>query len=125
MLCWSNCITALSNLNLIKTQLTQGLVNIKEGIKKIITAYEPVWAIGTGKTATPNQATEVHKYIRTWIKENYNQKVAEGKIILYGGSIKPDNIDELMAEQDLDGALVSGASLEAQSFIRFVKFQKI
>ena len=109
----------------IKTQLTNGLSGIKDGIEKVIIAYEPVWAIGTGKTATSKQATEVHSYIRDWLKKNYGQTIAEEKRILYGGSVKPDNIDELMAESELDGALVGGASLEAQSFIRLVKFQKV
>jgi triosephosphate isomerase len=110
--------------DVIKTQLTKGLAAIKDGIDRIIIAYEPVWAIGTGKTATTKQATEVHSYIRDWLKKNYNQTIAEEKRILYGGSVKPDNIDELMAESELDGALVGGASLEAQSFIRLVKFKK-
>lgn len=110
--------------DVIKHQLSNGLFKIKDGIEKVIIAYEPVWAIGTGKTATPKQATEVHSYIREWLKVNYNQTIALEKQILYGGSVKPENIDELMAEKDLDGALVGGASLEAQSFIRIVKFQK-
>ncbi len=111
--------------DVIKNQLTQGLMKIREGIEKITIAYEPIWAIGTGKTATPEQAAEVHGFIRDWLKRNYNQTVAEEKRILYGGSVKPDNIDELMAKQDLDGALVGGASLDDQSFIRIVKFMKI
>lgn len=110
---------------IIKNQLALGLMKIRDGIDNIIIAYEPIWAIGTGKTATPKQAAEVHSFIRDWLKKNYNQTVAEEKRILYGGSVKPDNIDELMAEQDLDGALVGGASLEEQSFIRLVKFIKI
>ncbi|MDH5185731.1 MAG: triose-phosphate isomerase [candidate division WOR-3 bacterium] len=111
--------------DIIKSQLNNGLAGIKEGIDKIIIAYEPIWAIGTGKTATPKQAAEVHEYIRDWLKKNCSLKVAEEKRILYGGSVKPDNIDELMAEKELDGALVGGASLEALSFIRLVKFQKV
>lgn len=111
--------------DLIKNQLALGLMKIREGIEKITIAYEPIWAIGTGKTATPEQAAEVHGFIRDWLKKNYNQTVAEEKRILYGGSVKPDNIDELMAKQDLDGALVGGASLDDQSFIRIVKFMKI
>ncbi len=111
--------------DVIKNQLTLGLMKIREGIEKITIAYEPIWAIGTGKTATPEQAAEVHGFIRDWLKKNYNQTVAEEKRILYGGSVKPDNIDELMAKQDLDGALVGGASLDDQSFIRIIKFMKI
>jgi triosephosphate isomerase len=111
--------------DIIKNQLALGLMKIRDGVEKITIAYEPIWAIGTGKTATPEQAAEVHGFIRDWLKRNYNQTVAEEKRILYGGSVKPDNIDELMAKQDLDGALVGGASLEEQSFIRLVKFIKI
>jgi triosephosphate isomerase (TIM) len=111
--------------DIIKNQLVLGLMKIRAGIDNIIIAYEPIWAIGTGKTATPEQAAEVHGFIRDWLKNNYNQTVAEEKRILYGGSVKPDNIDELMAKQELDGALVGGASLEEQSFIRLVKFIKI
>jgi triosephosphate isomerase len=111
--------------DVIKNQLSLGLMKIREGMEKITIAYEPIWAIGTGKTATPEQAAEVHGFIRDWLKKNYNQTVAEEKRILYGGSVKPDNIDELMAKQDLDGALVGGASLDDQSFIRIVKFMKI
>ncbi|MEO0114861.1 MAG: triose-phosphate isomerase [candidate division WOR-3 bacterium] len=110
--------------DIVKNQLTQGLAGIKDQIEKVIIAYEPVWAIGTGKTATPKQASEVHSFIRDWLKNNYNPTLAETIRILYGGSVKPDNIDELMAEEELDGALVGGASLEAKSFIRIVKFQK-
>ena len=111
--------------DIIKNQLALGLMKIREGIDNIIIAYEPIWAIGTGKTATPKQAAEVHGFIRDWLKKDYNQTVAEEKRIVYGGSVKPDNVDELMAEQDIDGALVGGASLEEQSFIRLVKFIKI
>uniref|UniRef100_A0A7C6A9N7 Triosephosphate isomerase n=1 Tax=candidate division WOR-3 bacterium TaxID=2052148 RepID=A0A7C6A9N7_UNCW3 len=106
----------------IEKQLTNGLTSVKEGIEKIIIAYEPVWAIGTGKNATPKQAGAVHAYIREWLAKNYNQTIADEKRILYGGSVKPDNIDELMQESELDGALVGGASLEAKSFCRIVKF---
>ena len=85
-------------------------------------AYEPVWAIGTGRTATPEQAQEVHAAIRRWVAVIAGEKASEGLRILYGGSVKADNVDRLMAEPDLDGALVGGASLDAAAFARIVRF---
>ena len=93
-----------------------------EEMKKVIIAYEPVWAIGTGKTATPKQAQEVHSFIRELLKKMYTQELAQEIIILYGGSIKPDNIKELVEQKDIDGALVGGASLEIKSFSEIVKY---
>lgn len=87
----------------------------------VILAYEPVWAIGTGRVASPAQAQEVHAFIRKWIKNRFDQEIASKLRIQYGGSVKPDNIVELMREEDIDGALVGGASLEAQSFTDIVK----
>jgi triosephosphate isomerase len=87
----------------------------------VILAYEPVWAIGTGKVALPAQAQEAHAFIRKWIKNRFDQEIASKLRIQYGGSVKPDNIAELMREEDIDGALVGGASLEAQSFTDIVK----
>jgi len=87
-----------------------------EEMEKVIIAYEPVWAIGTGKTATPDQAQEVHLFIRTWVAKMYNDHVAQIVRIQYGGSVKPDNSAELMSQPDIDGALVGGASLKADSF---------
>jgi triosephosphate isomerase len=110
----------------IKGQLRGSLKNFVE--KKTLPAatllaYEPVWAIGTGQTATPEQAQEVHLKIRQWLEEQFDGKTA-GKIrILYGGSVKPDNIKDLMAMPDLDGVLVGGASLKASSFVPIVRFQ--
>ena len=88
---------------------------------RIIIAYEPIWAIGTGKTATPEIAQEVHGLIRQWLSERYSKEVARHIRILYGGSVKPGNTRELMAEKDIDGALVGGASLDPQSFATIVK----
>ncbi|MEE8348482.1 MAG: triose-phosphate isomerase [Acidobacteriota bacterium] len=88
---------------------------------RIIVAYEPIWAIGTGKTATPEMAQEVHGLIRQWLSERYSDPVAGGIRILYGGSVKPDNARELLAQEDIDGALVGGASLDAQSFATIVQ----
>ena len=88
----------------------------------IILAYEPVWAIGTGKTATTEQAQEVHHIIREWLGKNFDIDTADHIRILYGGSVKPENIAELMSESDIDGALVGGASLKADSFVNIIRF---
>jgi triosephosphate isomerase len=93
-------------------------------IEKIVIAYEPIWAIGTGKTATPEQAQEAHAYIRERLRLKYGNK-ADDICILYGGSVTPENVDSLMACKDLDGALVGGASLKVESFTRIVKFKKL
>lgn len=90
-------------------------------MEKIVIAYEPVWAIGTGKTATPDQAQEVHKFIRDLLAKLYDQDVAQTIRIQYGGSVKPDNSAELMSQPDIDGALVGGASLKADSFSQIIK----
>jgi len=109
----------------IETQLTEGLANFtSREIQDLVLAYEPVWAIGTGRTATPDQAQEVHAFIRAWLKSHLDVATAEALRIQYGGSVKPDNIDVLMACPDVDGALVGGASLKVESFIRIVQFQK-
>lgn len=92
-----------------------------EEMKKMIIAYEPVWAIGTGKTATPDQAQEVHKFIRGLLTELHNEDVAATVPIQYGGSVKPDNIKDLIVQEDIDGALVGGASLKRESFVDIVK----
>ncbi len=106
----------------IETQIVNGLKNISdENMQKIIIAYEPVWAIGTGKTATPEQAQDVHKFIRTLIEKLYSKDIAMDLTIQYGGSVKPNNAQELMSQPDIDGALVGGACLEANSFIEIIK----
>ena len=108
--------------DIIKTQVTEGLKDISaEEIKTLIIAYEPVWAIGTGKNATPEQAQEVHKFIRSLIKEKYSDEDAENMIIQYGGSVKPDNAKDLLSQKDIDGALVGGASLKADSFLGIIR----
>jgi len=94
-----------------------------EDVARIVIAYEPVWAIGTGKTATPDQAQEVHALIREELTKKYNRQVAQQIRIQYGGSVKPSNVDELMRQPDIDGALVGGASLKAADFARIVKFE--
>jgi triosephosphate isomerase len=111
-------------LKVIERQLRGGLRGLDgTGIERLIIAYEPVWAIGTGKVATPAQAQEVHAAIRRLIGELSSPAVAAAIRILYGGSVKPDNIDALMREPDLDGALVGGASLKTDDFVRIVRFQ--
>jgi triosephosphate isomerase len=92
-------------------------------LARIMTAYEPVWAIGTGRTATPDTAQEMHRLIRKTVTEAANAEVAEAMRILYGGSVKPDNVAELMGQPDIDGGLVGGASLEAESFAKIVKYR--
>jgi triosephosphate isomerase (TIM) len=93
-----------------------------EEFSRILLAYEPVWAIGTGKTATPAIAADAHRYIRVCAAERFSHQAAAAMRILYGGSVKPDNIKGLMAEQELDGALVGGASLDPKSFAAIVNF---
>ena len=110
----------------IKTQLDLSLQNFKADEKmspSTILAYEPVWAIGTGLTATPDQAQEVHQFIRQWIENEFNSGTAAQVRILYGGSVKPDNVSDLMSRPDIDGALVGGASLKGDSFVKIIRFQ--
>jgi len=95
-----------------------------EEMKKLVLAYEPVWAIGTGKTATPQQAQEVHAFIRKLLEKMYNSEIASSVRIQYGGSVTPDNVASLMSQPDIDGALVGGASLKAPSFAAIVKGAK-
>lgn len=104
--------------DVIKKQLAGAFQGIKAETE-IVIAYEPVWAIGTGKTATPKQAAEVHKFIRDWLARQ-TQSEKENLRILYGGSVTPENIDELMAEPEINGVLVGGASLKSDSFIKIV-----
>jgi len=109
-------------LEIVEIQLIGGLKDIRGGdMKNVVIAYEPVWAIGTGVNATPQQAEEVQAFIRQKLTELYGEEAAEGVSILYGGSVKPDNIEDLMAEKDIDGVLVGGASLKVDSFSQIVK----
>lgn len=108
----------------VEQQIIEGLAGLTTSdMKSIIIAYEPVWAIGTGKTATPEQAQEMHAFIRQTLSNIQGKDVAEETRILYGGSVKPDNIKELMKQTDVDGALVGGASLEANSFAQIVNYK--
>jgi triosephosphate isomerase len=109
-------------LDVVGRQVRGALLGLQaDAIRHVVVAYEPVWAIGTGRVATPQQAQEVHCWIRNLLAETFGS-VAEEVRILYGGSVKPENIDELMAEADIDGALVGGASLQAESFVRIAGF---
>lgn len=106
----------------ISRQISEGLAGFSETeVSKMIVAYEPVWAIGTGKTATPDQAEEVHGMIRELIANQSSTETADAVRILYGGSVKPDNAKELLSLPNIDGALVGGASLKAQDFIEIIK----
>ena len=109
---------------ILERQIRFGLIDLSlDEIGKVIIAYEPVWAIGTGRTATPEQAQEVHGFIRKLIAQLFSREIADRMRILYGGSVKPDNIDQLMAQEDIDGALVGGASLKAEDFARIAQFK--
>jgi triosephosphate isomerase len=111
-----------STNDVVKRQVLTGLDGISaDGMKNIIIAYEPVWAIGTGKTATPAQAQEVHEFIRDLIEVDYSFEIAKEIIIQYGGSVKPDNAKVLLSQKDIDGALVGGACLKADSFWGIIK----
>jgi triosephosphate isomerase len=107
----------------IEEQLCQGIKGVGAAeISRVVVAYEPVWAIGTGKTATKEQAQEVHSFIRQVLVQQYEKKLADEIRILYGGSVKPENVDSLMAQPDIDGALVGGAALKFRSFDRIIHF---
>jgi triosephosphate isomerase len=109
--------------DVVKQQVTEGLVGVsKDQLSSVIIAYEPVWAIGTGKTATPEDADAVHAFIRSVIADLYDSEAAEAMIIQYGGSVKPENVNELMAKENIDGALVGGASLKTETFVPIAAF---
>ncbi len=109
----------------VKGQVEGGLRDLTASdLDRIIIAYEPVWAIGTGRTATPAQAQEMHAFVRRVFAGRFSQEAAASLRVLYGGSVKPDNIAGLMKQPDVDGALVGGASLEAESFARIVNYDR-
>ena len=111
--------------NVVSAQLVGGLSGLTPSdLDRIIVAYEPVWAIGTGRTATPEQAQEMHAFIRRVFADRHSSGAADALRILYGGSVKPDKIQGLMAQADIDGALVGGASLKADSFAQIVNYRR-
>jgi len=110
-----------NTFDVVKAQLVEGMKDLTVDADKFIIAYEPVWAIGTGKTATPEDAEEVCKFVRDTIKELYGAEFAERVLVLYGGSVKPDNTAAIMAQADIDGVLVGGASLKYGSFFEICK----
>lgn len=112
--------------SVLDKQLTKGLKGLlKEDLEKLVVAYEPIWAIGTGKTATTSQAQEVHFFLRSCIEKKFGKSFSESVRILYGGSVKPDNISSLMSMPDIDGALVGGASLSSDSFSKIINFKAV
>lgn len=109
--------------SVLKTQLEECLQGIRsDQAASVVIAYEPIWAIGTGKTATPEMAQAVHYFIRKWLAERFGNECAEKISLLYGGSVKPDNIASLMQQADIDGALVGGAALDLKSFVQIVNY---
>ena len=113
------------HFDVLKAQVSEGLFHLSaEQLANVVIAYEPVWAIGTGKTATTEQAQEVHAFIRNLLKEKYNHTIAANMTIQYGGSVKADNAGELFSAPDIDGALVGGAALQSRSFVDIVKAMK-
>ncbi|MDO4225133.1 MAG: triose-phosphate isomerase [Bergeyella zoohelcum] len=110
------------HLDVVKTQTETALFSLSaEEIKKVVIAYEPVWAIGTGETATPEQAQEIHAHIRSLIAGKYGQEVADEISILYGGSVKPDNAKEIFSQPDIDGGLIGGAALKLEDFSKIIE----
>lgn len=110
-----------THFELVKKQLTDGLFHIETASwEKIVLAYEPVWAIGTGETASPEQAQEMHQFIRNTIEEKFGSTVSDSVSILYGGSVKPDNAKEIFSKPDVDGGLIGGAALKATDFIGII-----
>ncbi|MFY7743691.1 MAG: triose-phosphate isomerase [Flavobacterium sp.] len=109
------------HFNVVENQLKDGLFHLEASAwKNIILAYEPVWAIGTGETASPEQAQEMHEFIRDIIRKNYGNTVAEDVSILYGGSVKPENAAEIFSKPDVDGGLIGGAALKSDDFTKIV-----
>lgn len=110
-----------NHFNIVENQLRDGLFQIaKESWSKVVLAYEPVWAIGTGETASPEQAQEMHEFIREVVRKAYGAEIADEVTILYGGSVKPENAKEIFGKPDVDGGLIGGAALKADDFLAIV-----
>lgn len=110
-----------NHFNIVENQLRDGLFHIEaKDWEKIVLAYEPVWAIGTGETASPEQAQEMHEFIRETVRKAFGSDIAEDVSILYGGSVKPDNAKEIFSKPDVDGGLIGGAALNAKDFVAIV-----
>jgi triosephosphate isomerase len=110
-----------NHFNIVENQLKDGLFHIEaKNWEKIVLAYEPVWAIGTGETASPEQAQEMHEFVRETVRKAFGSDVAEDVSILYGGSVKPDNAKEIFSKPDVDGGLIGGAALKAEDFVAIV-----
>jgi triosephosphate isomerase len=110
-----------NHFNIVENQLRDGLFQIdEEAWESIVLAYEPVWAIGTGETASPEQAQEMHSFIRETVRQRYGSDIADEVSILYGGSVKPDNAREIFSKPDVDGGLIGGAALKAEDFAAIV-----
>ena len=111
-----------NHFNVVESQLKNALFHLDaKAWKNIVLAYEPVWAIGTGETASPEQAQEMHAFIRNLLQEKYNTSVADNTSILYGGSVKPSNAEEIFSKKDVDGGLIGGASLKVEDFVEIIK----
>ncbi len=118
---WSN-VNPGNTLRLLKTRLRLRFSLFQQKkLKKVVIAYEPVWAIGTGETASPEQAQEIHAHIRSLIAAKYGQEVADEISILYGGSVKPENAKEIFSKPDVDGGLIGGAALKIEDFTAIIK----
>jgi triosephosphate isomerase len=110
-----------NHFNIVENQLKEGLFHIQPASwENIVLAYEPVWAIGTGETASPEQAQEMHEFIRETVRKAFGSAIAENVSILYGGSVKPDNAKEIFSKPDVDGGLIGGAALKAEDFAAIV-----
>ena len=110
------------HFDVVKKQLEDSVFHLsEEEFKHVVLAYEPVWAIGTGETASPEQAQEMHKFIRSLLVEKYSQETAENTSILYGGSVKPNNAEEIFSQPDVDGGLIGGAALKADDFVAIIE----
>jgi triosephosphate isomerase len=108
--------------DIVREQLATALAGVgRASLARVVVAYEPVWAIGTGKTATPDDAKVMHEFIRAWLSEQFDAEIADATRILYGGSVKPGNAAELLAKVDIDGALIGGASLELDSYLSIAR----